>query len=97
MNKKTREHASSVIKEIKALVAPDVIKDSHISKLCDGETMREVGFVVYLTLSTKFDYTSWLLEKWRKRFEADAYVISVKQNTLRIRFHVLYSEDTQEP
>lgn len=97
MNKETREYAANVLKEIKASVHADVIKDSHISKFCDVETKREVGFVVYMTLSDKFDYTSWLLEKWRKRFAADAYVISVMQNTLRIRFHVMYSEDMQEP
>ena len=97
MNNKTREHAANVIKEIKELVHADVIKDSHISRFSDVETKREVGFVVYLTLSTEYDYTSWVLEKWRKRFEADAYVISVKQNTLRIRFHVMYDEDMQKP
>ena len=97
MNKKTREYAASVLKEIKASVHADVIKDSHISRFCDVETKREVGFVVYMTLSDKFDYTSWSLEKWRKRFDADAYVISVKQNTLRIRFHVMYRETILEP
>lgn len=92
MSKKTKEHIASVLEGIKAEVKGDVIKDSHISKWCDVETKREVGFVVYMTLSDKFDYTSWLLEKWRKRFDADAYVISVMQNTLRIRFHVMYDE-----
>lgn len=97
MNKKTREHAASVIKEIKESVHADVIKDSHISRFCDVETKREVGFVVYMTLSDKFDYTSLLLEKCRKQFEADAYVVSVMQNTLRIRFHVMYRETILEP
>ena len=97
MNNKTREHAVSVLKEIKETLHADVIKGSHISRFCDVETRREVGIVVFLTLSTEYDYTSFLLEKWRKRFEADAYVISVNQNTLRIRFHVMYSEDMQEP
>lgn len=97
MNKKTKEHAANVLKEIKESVHADVIKDSHISRFCDVETKREVGFVVFMTLSDKFNYTSLLLEKWRKQFEADAYVVSVMQNTLRIRFHVMYRETILEP
>lgn len=97
MNKKTREHAANVLKEIKESVHADVIKDSHISRFCDVETKREVGFVVYMTLSDKFNYINLLLEKWRKQFEADAYVVSVMQNTLRIRFHVMYRETILEP
>lgn len=92
MSKKTIEHAVGVLKEIKAEVNSGVIKDSHISKLCNIETGRETGFAVVLTLSTKYDYHSTILEKWRKRLDAEDYVISVSRNQLRIRFNVMYQK-----
>lgn len=92
MSKKTIEHAASVLKEIKAEVKDGVIKDYEIPRLCNMETAHETGFAVVLMLSTKFDYTSPVLENWRKRLEADDYVINVKRNQLRIRFNVMYSK-----
>lgn len=90
MSKKTIEHAAGVLKEIKAEVNSGVIKDSHISKLCNMDTARETGIAVVLTLSTKYDYPSTIFEKWRKRLEADDYVISVMRNQLKITFNVMY-------
>ena len=92
MSKKTIEHAASVLKEIKAEINPDVIKDYEMPTLCNMETARETGFAVILTLSTKFDYTSAVLDEWRKRLEADDYMISVKRNQLRVRFNVMYKK-----
>lgn len=92
MNKKTTEHAASVLKEIKTEINPDVIKDYEMPTLCNMETARETGFAVILTLSTKFDYTSAVLDDWRKRLEADDYMISVKRNQLRVRFNVMYGK-----
>ena len=92
MSKKTTEHAASVLKEIMAGLNPDVIKDYEMPTLCNIETAREMGFAVILTLSTKFDYTSAVLEDWRKRLEADDYMISVKRNQLRVRFNVMYGK-----
>ena len=92
MNKKTTEHAASVLKEIMAGLNPDVIKDYEMPTLCNIETARETGFAVILTLSTKFDYTSAVLDDWRKRLEADDYMISVKRNQLRVRFNVMYEK-----
>ena len=92
MNKKTTEHAASVLKEIMAGLNPDVIKDYEMPTLCNMETARETGFAVILTLSTKFDYTSAVLDDWRKRLEADDYMISVKRNQLRVRFNVMYGK-----
>ena len=92
MNKKTTEHAASVLKEIMAELNPDVIKDYEMPTLCNMETARETGFAVILTLSTKFDYTSAVLDDWRKRLEADDYMISVKRNQLRVRFNVMYGK-----
>ena len=92
MSKKTIEHAASVLKEIKAEINPDVIKDYEMPTLCNMETARETGFAVILTLSTKFDYTSAVLDDWRKRLEADDYMISVKRNQLRVRFNVMYGK-----
>ena len=90
MSKKTIEHAASVLKEIKAEINPDVIKDHEMPTLCNMETCKETGFAVILTLSTKYDYTSAVLDDWRKRLEADDYMISVKRNQLRVRFNVMY-------
>lgn len=92
MSKKTTEHAASVLKEIKAEINPDVIKDYKMPTLCNMETARETGFAVILTLSTKFGYTSAVLDDWRKRLEADDYMISVKRNQLRVRFNVMYGK-----
>lgn len=90
MSKKTIEHAASVLKEFKAEVNAGVIKDYEMPVLCNMETGRETGFAVVLTLSTKYDYPSTIMEKWRKRLEAEDYVISVSRNQLRITFNVMY-------
>jgi hypothetical protein len=87
---KTIEHAASVLKEIKAEINEDVIKDYEMPSLCNMQTARETGFAVILTLSTKYDYTSAMLDDWRKRLEASDYMISVKRNQLRVRFNVMY-------
>ena len=92
MSKKTTEHAASALKEIMAGLNPDVIKDYEMPTLCNMETARETGFAVILTLSTKFDYTSAVLDDWRKRLDADDYMISVKRNQLRVRFNVMYKK-----
>ena len=90
MKKKTIEHAAGVLREIKAEVNSGVIKNHEIPVLCNMETGRETGFAVVLTLSTKYDYPSTIMEKWRKRLEAENYVISVMRNQLRITFNVMY-------
>ncbi len=87
---KTIEHAASVLKEIKAEINEGVIKDYEMPSLCNMQTARETGFAVILTLSTKYDYTSAILDDWRKRLEASDYMISVKRNQLRVRFNVMY-------
>jgi len=71
---------------------PDVIKDYEMPILCNMKTAKETGFAVILMLSTKFDYTSAVLDDWRKRLEADDYMISVKRNQLRVRFNVMYGK-----
>ena len=89
---KTTEHAASVLKEIKAEINEGVIKDYEMPSLCNMQTARETGFAVILTLSTKYDYTSAILDDWRKRLEASDYMISVKRNQLRVRFNVMYGK-----
>ena len=89
---KTIEHAASVLKEIKAEINEGVIKDYEMPSLCNMQTARETGFAVILTLSTKYDYTSAILDDWRKRLEASDYIISVKRNQLRMRFNVMYGK-----
>ena len=90
MARKTTDRAFEVLKAIKAEVNSDVIKDHEMPTLCNMETCKETGFAVILTLSTKYDYTSAVLDDWRKRLEADDYMISVKRNQLRVRFNVMY-------
>ena len=90
MAKKTTDRAFEVLKAIKSEVNSDVIKDHEMPTLCNMETCKETGFAVILTLSTKYDYTSAVLDDWRKRLEADDYMISVKRNQLRVRFNVMY-------
>ena len=90
MSKKTIEHAANVLKEIKAEFNAGAIKDSEFSKLYKIGTERETGLAVVLTLSTKYVYPSTILDKWRKRLEAEEYVISVSRNQLRIMFIVMY-------
>lgn len=92
MNEKTTEHAASVLKEIKAEVNESVIKDYEMPTLCDMDTAKQTGFAVILTLSTKFDYTSNVLNQWRERLAADDYLISVRRNQLRVRFNVRYDQ-----
>lgn len=90
MSKKTIKHAASVLNEIKAEIKDDVIKYYEILKLCNVETARETGFAVILTLSTRYDYTSLVLENWRKRLDADDYIIRVNRNRLQVRFNILF-------
>lgn len=97
MNKKTKEHAVRVLKEINEGFKAEVIKEHHISDLCNMDTGRNTGFAVILYLSNRFDYTNLLLNKWRNRLEAFDYVISVFRCRLQIRFNVMYDEPTQEP
>lgn len=92
MSKKTTEHAASVLKEIKAEVNKEVIKDFEMPDICNMETAMITGFAVILTLSTKFDYTNRIFDNWMKRLEADDYMISVTRNQLRVRFNVMYSK-----
>ena len=90
MKKKTTDNAYEVLKAIKAELSSDVIKDHKMPTLCNLETCKETGFAVVLTLSTKYDYPSSVLNDWRERLDADDYVINVRRNQLRVRFNVKY-------
>lgn len=89
MKKKTIEHAASIVKEIKAEVNEGVIKDCMIPTLCNMETGKTTGFAVVLTLSTKYDYTSTILDGWKERLCADEYLITSSRNQLKVRFNVM--------
>lgn len=93
MSKKTTEHAASVLKEIKAETKGEVIKFYEMPRLVDMDTAEQIGFAVILTLSTKFDYTSNVLNQWRERLAADDYLISVRRNQLHVRFNVRYDNE----
>lgn len=89
-NKKEIKQAVSVLREIKAEVKEGVIKSSEMPSLCNIDTGKETGFAVILTLSTKFDYKRAMLEDWRRRLDADDYMISVSRNQLKVRFNVMF-------
>ena len=84
------KQAVSVLREIKAEDKEGAIKSSYMPTLCNIDTCKETGFAVILTLSTKFDYSSWTLEKWRRRLDADDYMIRVSRNQLKVRFNVMF-------
>ena len=89
-NKKEIKQAVSVLREIKAEVKEGVIKSSEMPSLCNIDTGKKTGFAVILTLSTKFDYERAMLEDWRRRLDADDYMISVSRNQLKVRFNVMF-------
>lgn len=89
---KTIKHAAEVLKKIKAKINKDVIRDYEMPYLCNMQTAKTTGFAVILTLSTKYDYTSEILDDWRRRLEASDYMISVKRNQLRVRFNVMFDK-----
>ena len=95
--KKTREHIASVIEEIKAEVKGNVIRDCEILGLVDANAAGGMEFMVHLLLSDEFDYHSAVLENWRRRLEADYYVVGVLINKLTIRFYVRDSNNMPEP
>ena len=88
--KKTTEQAAKALKEIMTELNDGVIKDYEMPSLCNTQTASETGFAVILTLSTKYDYTSAILDDWCKRLEASDYMISVRRNQLKVRFNVKY-------
>lgn len=92
MKNKTKDRALEVLKAIKAEIKSDVIKDYDMLKLCNIYTGQETGIAFILTLSTKYDYPSDKLEDWRKRLEAEDYVIGASRNQLHVRFNLMYNQ-----
>lgn len=88
--KKTTKQAAKVLKEIMAELKDGVIKYYEMPTLCNMQTAMETGFAVILTLSTKHDYTSAILDDWCKRLEDSDYIISVRRNQLKVWFNVMY-------
>lgn len=84
------EHWLSVMKEINEEVKSGVIKDYEVPVFCYMGTERETMLPIVLTLSTKHEYHSTLIENWRKRLDAEDYMISVSRNQLIITFYVMY-------
>jgi hypothetical protein len=90
MTEKTTDQAYEELKAIKAELAEGVIKDHEMLTLCDINTCKDTGFIIILTLNTKYDYTSDVLDNWKNRLMADNYVIKVHCNQLEVRFNVSY-------
>ena len=97
MSEKVIEHPVMHLEEIKAEVKEDVIKDSSILDFSKVNIASLKGFVVLMTLSTKYNYPYAVLENWRKRLGADDYVLCVDRNRLKIRFNVPCRETMLEP
>ena len=90
MTEKTTDQAYEELKAIKAELAEGVIKDHEMPTLCDMNTCKDTGFAIIMTLNTKYDYTSDVLDLWKNRFMADNYMINVRRNQLKVRFNVRY-------
>lgn len=91
MAKKTIEQTAKALKEIIAELSEGVIKDYTMPTLINMETTKNTGFAVVLTLSSKFDYSTKVLDEWRDRLSADYYVITVRRNQLIVRYIVLFN------
>ena len=92
MNKKTIENAAEVVKTIKSEVKEDVIKSHRINDLVHMQTAETTGYAITFDLSTKFNYSSNVLDDWKERLDADHYIISVKRNQLSARFEVHFDD-----
>lgn len=93
MKKKTTENAVNTISKIKNRIQSDVIKEFELPALRVVKGGRNIGFAVVLTLSTKYQYYSNILDYWKQQLEADRYIISVYHNRLKVIFKVYYEED----
>ena len=91
MKKKTTQEAFKFIEELKSELQDNVIKDFKIPSLYSvHDANKETGFAVILTVSNKYEYTSDIIDSWRKRFGADDFIIGVYRNQLKLRFNVKY-------
>ena len=90
MAKKKIEQVAQALMEIMAEVKDGVIKDYKIRPMLNLETGKKSGFAVNLTLSSKYDFVSTILDNWQKRLKAHHYIISVKYNQLLVQFRVLF-------
>ena len=86
--KKTVEHAASVIKAMQEEYAKGVIKDWEMPPMVNMKTGETTGFAVVLQVGTKYDYTEELLKQWKERFDADEYKISARRNQLWLTFTI---------
>lgn len=82
-----------VISDLKIEFAEDFIKDYHINNLVNCKTGVEVGKVISLQLSTKYDYDENTLGTIKERFEADDYYITVKRNQLHMNIKCYYKDE----
>lgn len=87
---KTVKYANSVIEALKQECIDGVIKDFVIPPLINIKTGENTGFAVILDVASGYDYSEELLGKWKKRFGADEYRISVRRNQLQIKFTIRY-------
>ena len=93
--KKTTEHAWSVIKAMQEEYAKGVIKDWEMPPLVNMKTGETTGFAVVINVGTKYDYTEDLLTDWKERFDADEYKVSARRNQLTLTFTIRTFEPTE--
>lgn len=86
--KRTTEHAASVIKAMQVTYAKGVIKDWVMPTLVNMKTGETTGFAVVIIVSSKYDYTEELLTNWKEQFDADEYKVSVRRNQLTLTFSI---------
>ena len=93
--RKTTEHAVSVIKAMQEEYAKGVIKDWEMPPLVNMKTGETTGFAVVINVGTKYDYTEELLTDWKERFDADEYKVSARRNQLTLTFTIRTFEPTE--
>ena len=87
------KHTNEAIKAIKKEVQKDVIKDYMLPPLVNMKTGKTTGHGVEMQVSTKYDYSEYLLKDWKEKMGADGWNIRVRRNQLFIRLFVHYDEE----
>ena len=85
--------AVAAIGVIKAQFDCEVIRNYEISPLVNMNKGENIGFVVKMQLSTRYDYDEELMTEWKRLLKADDWYISVKLNQLHVTFKVRYNKE----
>ena len=90
MKDKVIKQINKIIEEIKSDYEVEVIKDYVLPPLINMETGKTTGCGIQMQLNTKYDYDDAIIEDWKKRLNADSWLIRVRRNQLWLTFYVHY-------